>query len=102
LRVRYTENASVELTRIFEYIARDNPLAADAVARRVEDAVAKLALFPGMGRSSEIAGVFVVPLVRYPYMIYYAVDGDELIVLHVHHGARLPPEFHEPTSAFRR
>jgi len=102
VKVRYTENASVELTRIFEYISRDNPLAADAIVRRVEDIVAKLAQFPGIGRVSEVAGVFAIPLVRYPYTIYYAVDGGELIVLHVHHGARLPPQFHEPTPAFQR
>jgi toxin ParE1/3/4 len=102
VKVRYTENASADLVRISEYVARDNPGAAAAVVKRVADVVTRLALFPGMGRSSDIAGVFVAPLVRYPYAIYYAIDGDELIVLHVHHGARLPPQFHKTAKVFQR
>jgi len=99
--VRYTHNASVKLTQIFEHVAYDNPSAAAAIVRRVEDVVARLALFPEMGHACDITGVLVVPIVRYPYAIYHAVDGDELIVLHVHHGARRPPQFHEAATVFR-
>ncbi len=102
MKVRYTENASAEISRIFEYIARENPSAADAIVRRLENVLAKLVLFPHMGRTCDIPGVFVVPLGRYPYAVYYTIEDDELIVLHVHHGARLPPRFHEPSTAFRR
>jgi hypothetical protein len=33
-------------------------------------------------------GVRVVPLVRYPYRIFYRVAGDAAEILHVHHAAR--------------
>jgi plasmid stabilization system protein ParE len=32
-----------------------------------------------------------VPLVRYPYLIFYKVFADEVIVLRVIHGARKEP-----------
>jgi len=36
------------------------------------------------------SSVRVVPLVRYPYRIFYRVggDGDVVEILHVHHAAR--------------
>ena len=34
--------------------------------------------------------VRVMPVVRYPYLIFYTVSGDELRILHIRHGARVP------------
>ncbi|MEI9930971.1 MAG: type II toxin-antitoxin system RelE/ParE family toxin [Rhizomicrobium sp.] len=102
MKIRYTANASAELTQIFDYVAHENPRAAAAIVRRVEVVVGRLALFPGMGHACDVPGVLIAPLVRYPYAIYYTVEDDDLIVLHIHHSARRPPEFHETTSEFRR
>jgi plasmid stabilization system protein ParE len=41
--------------------------------------------------ATERPGVRRVPLVRYPYLIFYKVLGDEVIVLRVVHGARKEP-----------
>jgi plasmid stabilization system protein ParE len=102
VRVRYTQNASAELNRIVEYIARDNPSAASAVVLRIEQVAARLALFPGIGHSCNVSGVLVAPLVRFPYSIYYTIDDGDLVILHVHHGARRPPGFHEADAPFFR
>ena len=37
------------------------PLPREAVVKRVEQVVARLALFPGTGHSSDVAGVLVAP-----------------------------------------
>lgn len=102
MRVRYSENASGELHRILEYIAQENPTAAEAVARRIGAVIDRLALFPGTGHSCDIEGVLVAPLVRFPYSIYYTVEHGELLILHVQHGARQPLEFHEKAAPFHR
>jgi hypothetical protein len=34
--------------------------------------------------------VLVVPLVRYPFKIFYTFDRDTLTILHIRHGARRP------------
>jgi len=39
--------------------------------------------------------VRVMPLGRYPYILFYTAAGDELIVLHIRHGSRKPPESDE-------
>jgi len=77
-------------------------MAAEAVVRRVEEVAARLAMFPGTGHSSDAADVLVAPLVRFPYSIYYKVEGEELLILHVHHGARRQPQFHEAEVPFQR
>jgi toxin ParE1/3/4 len=65
MRVRYSRNARADLAEMFAYIAKDNPVAAAAVVRRVEEVVTRLALFPGTGHGSDVAGVRVVPMVRF-------------------------------------
>jgi toxin ParE1/3/4 len=100
VRIRYSRNASADLAEIFAYIAHDNPRAAQAVVVRVEEVVARLAHFPGSGHISDIPGVRVASLVRFPYSIYYTVEDGELLILHVRHGARRPPAFHEHAQPF--
>ena len=38
----------------------------------------------------ERAVVMVMPLGNYPYRIFYTTSGDEMIILHIRHGAREP------------
>ena len=102
MKVRYSEAASVDLAEILAYIANDNPAAAAAVLGRVKAVAARLALFPETGRRSDVDGVRVAPLVRFPYSIYYTIENGEVLILHIRHGARLVPAFHEPAPAFAR
>jgi toxin ParE1/3/4 len=47
--------------------------------------------FPFAGHATDEPGVRIMPLVRYPYLVFYAVNDDEAVILHVRHGARLRP-----------
>ncbi len=52
----------------------------------------RIARFPhGFQEVAERPGVRRVPLVRYPYLIFYKVIAGEVIVLRVVHGARKEP-----------
>jgi plasmid stabilization system protein ParE len=33
----------------------------------------------------------MTPVPSYPYLIFYTVEADEVVILHVRHGARLKP-----------
>jgi hypothetical protein len=33
----------------------------------------------------------MVPLVRYPFRIFYRIASDRVEILHIHHAARLAP-----------
>jgi toxin ParE1/3/4 len=100
VRVRYTANASAELAAIFTYIARDNPDAADAVVRRVEEVVSRLAVFPRTSHASDVPGIWVAPLVRFPYCVYFKIENEELLILHVYHRARRAPVLNDPERRY--
>jgi plasmid stabilization system protein ParE len=53
--------------------------------------IARLAVFPESGQQlPKRPGVWVVPLVRYPFKIFYTVRGDTIIIIHIRHAARRP------------
>jgi toxin ParE1/3/4 len=90
MKVRYTATALRELNEILAYVAERNVGAAAAVRVRIENLVGQLSLFPFMAQETELIGVRRLPLGNFPYAIFYTVEGDEVVVLHVRHGARRP------------
>jgi len=61
------------------------------VRERVERTVAGQALVPEMAQLTDESGVRRLPVRPYPYVIFYAIEGDEVVILHVRHGARQSP-----------
>jgi toxin ParE1/3/4 len=70
----------------------NNPRAAKAVVARIEELCEKLGEFPGMGSITDHPGVRVLPVARYPYLIFYGLiaEADEVRVLRIRHGRRKP------------
>lgn len=91
MKVRYTDAALGELEDIFSYLFERNPAAAKAVAARVKDISALLADYPFLGRDADEPGVRIASLVRYPFLIFYTISTDEVVILHIRHAARLWP-----------
>lgn len=92
MRIRYTRQAYADLDGVYDYIACDNPKAALKVLDRVQEVASRLAQFPRSGvKKADEENVFVAPLGRYPYLVYFTVENDELSILHVRHAKRLPP-----------
>jgi toxin ParE1/3/4 len=90
MRVRYTETALRELDEILAYIADRNSRAAASVRARIEALVEQLSYFPYLAQETERMGVRRVPLGNYPYVIFYTVEADEIVILRIRHGARRP------------
>ncbi len=57
---------------------------------RLDRVTERLTDFPFTGVEADEEGTYALPLVRYPYMLYYSVDMDlrEVRILHVRHTAR--------------
>jgi len=91
MRVRFTRRAKRDISEIYDWLADRNPLA----ARQVEDFILKaslgLAEFPMMGVPTDLVQVRRLPLVRYPYTIFYRVDDTSgfVDILRVVHGSRI-------------
>ncbi|HEX4052943.1 MAG TPA: type II toxin-antitoxin system RelE/ParE family toxin [Tepidisphaeraceae bacterium] len=84
------DQASDDLDKIYAWIAKDRPAAADAVVDRILAAIANLARLPHMGHAGRVAGTFEWVVRSLPYIIVYEIvrERNELIVIGVFHGAQ--------------
>jgi plasmid stabilization system protein ParE len=89
MKVVYTDEALRDLDEILTYIAANYPTAFAPFEKRLHTAVTRIGAWPES--AAEVAqrpGVRVVPLVRYPYKIFYRVTNDAVEILYIHHAAR--------------
>jgi toxin ParE1/3/4 len=90
MRVRFSSPARDELGAIYSYIAEHNPTAAQRVKARIREAAEQLSNAPYMGRKTDRAEVRVRIVNPYPYLIFYTIRDQEVLVLHIRHAARRP------------
>jgi len=100
MQVRFTAFARRQIGEIFSYIARDNPRAARKVRQRILQVAELLEDNPEIGRTTSRAGVRVLTVRPYPYLIFYRIADDAVSIVSVRHGARRPA-FHEPAREFQ-
>ncbi|MEX1083940.1 MAG: type II toxin-antitoxin system RelE/ParE family toxin [Xanthobacteraceae bacterium] len=93
MKVRYTDTATDEIEEIFAYIAQHDRSAALRVVARVGQTVSLLADFPDIAQMTDEPGVRRMPVGRYPFLIFYTVEGNEIVILHVRHSAREQPGY---------
>ncbi|MEY4706266.1 MAG: ParE toxin of type toxin-antitoxin system, parDE [Nitrospirota bacterium] len=85
--------AGKDLQEAYEYIHKDNPIAADRVLAHIVEVIGMLAAETVMGREVLLRyGRWVKTWPVPPYRIYYRVSGQELQVIRVYHQARRPIE----------
>ena len=89
-QVVWTEPAPSDLEAIADYIALDDPTAAQQLVRRVFAHVEQLARHPKSGsKPKELKGWRYRQIVEGPCRIFYRHDGDRVFVLFVMRGERL-------------
>jgi toxin ParE1/3/4 len=84
-------DAFTDLNEIWEYIAADNPGAADRVLEEIHEAISALVPFPQAGYSRP--DLTSRPLRFHPlrdFLIVYAPDEKPLLVVAILHGRRNP------------
>ncbi len=75
------------------FIASNYPTLATPIEERIRAVVARIANWPESARMVEgRPGIRAVPLVRYPYKIFYRVVEERIEILHIHHASRQPQE----------
>jgi toxin ParE1/3/4 len=97
MKVEFTNRAIRDLREISHYsrmLFGDRVTA--ALEGRIRDVIATIADAPERATAvEERPGMRVVPLVRYPFKIFYRVVDDRVRVLHIRHAARRPWDFSE-------
>jgi len=94
MNVEYTPRARSDLDQIgFRSRRVFGPAVAVALETFIRATIARIAVMPESGlRLPRRPGVRVVPLVRYPFKIFYTVGRDTVFILHIRHAARRPWE----------
>ena len=86
--VIWQASARADVVRLVTYIAEENPIAAQKVARGLVAAGDSLAEFPGRGRKGRVPGTRELVTIA-PYIIVYETTSpDRVEILRVWHGAQ--------------
>ena len=89
--VRLLRPAQEDLTENHEYIAADNPSAAERLLLRIEKDLDALAQRPMLGpvpRDPDIAQLGYRYLVMGEYLAFYKIEGSLILIHRILHGAR--------------
>jgi len=88
MKVRYTRRAFADRVAIFEYLNQYDPRAARKVKAFIKEKINSLTYSPRRARMVKDLGLRALWLGRYPYIVYYPVDGDVVSIIHIRHAAR--------------
>jgi toxin ParE1/3/4 len=91
VRIKWLRTALANLNAEAEYIARDDPAAAERVVAAINRAVQNLRRFPAMGRPGRVIGTRELVVPGTPYIIPYRVRNNCVELLRVFHAARRWP-----------
>lgn len=92
-RLTYAARYFRRLEDIREFIAKDNPPAANRMVSRIRAAVERLGTSPGLGRPGRIAGTRELVVPGTPYIVPYRVHGGDIVqIITVLHSARRWPD----------
>jgi plasmid stabilization system protein ParE len=93
MRLALSRLALAELDDILTYISERSPSGARNVEARFRHAFELISRHPeATQRLEQRPNVRRLPLVRYPYAVYYEIGPETVTVLRILHGARNIPE----------
>jgi len=79
-----------DLEAIAEYLVQRSPAGGANVLAAIKSSIEMLEAFPELGRIVDDAGRRRLPVSRFPYVIYYRIEGSEILILHIRHTSRRP------------
>lgn len=90
-QIRFLKIAEEDFTEVVSYIAADNPIAADAVANKIEKNLDLLSQNPKLGRiprDEEIRNMGYRYIIVQNYIIFYKIESKTIYVHRILHSAR--------------
>ncbi len=90
-QIRFLKIAEEDFTELIEYIAADNPVAADNVASEIENSLLLLSENPMMGRiprDEDIKAQKYRYIIVKNYLIFYTIEDKVILIHRIIHGAR--------------
>jgi plasmid stabilization system protein ParE len=90
VRVRYSLPALADLNSVLDSIAANSPQGARRVQRRIQAIVGQLPHYPRMGIRTDDPTIRRLTATPYPYLVFYEIVGEEIVIHAVRHAARNP------------
>lgn len=78
------------LRQVIDYLSNQNLQGAHNVKRALDATIDLIGDFPQCGKLAGEQGVRVLPVGRYPYLVYWSVEAGEAWVVHIRDGRRKP------------
>jgi len=89
MNYRISRKADADIESICDYIAQNNPDAADRLDEQIHRAIQLIATFPGLGHTRpDVRDNRYLFRAVGNYVIAYRLEKNELVVVRVLHGAR--------------
>jgi len=91
MKVEYSRRAIDDLRKAAEESRAFGVAVAESVELRFREIIGRIAEHPEAAAPViERPGMRVIPLIRYPYKIFYRVFEDRIRILHIRHTSRRP------------
>jgi addiction module RelE/StbE family toxin len=90
VKLVFTRQGIRQLDAIIDYIAQESPQGARRVRDRLHAITSLLVEQPRMGQPTDLEGVRRILVSPYPYLIFYRVTEDAVIIMRIRHAARNP------------
>ncbi|MAW99994.1 MAG: plasmid stabilization protein [Sphingomonas sp.] len=87
MRIELRPSADRDLDDIFDWIAKDDPDAAERLVRRLIDAIRRLSAFPELGMPRPEIHVEARGLSVGNYLVLYRITSQAVEIVRVVHGA---------------
>jgi toxin ParE1/3/4 len=85
MKVVFTSAARADLEEILAYTAANYPSVAVQLEERIRSARERISRWPEAGRQlEERPDIRVVPLIRFPFRIFYRLAAERVDILHIH------------------
>jgi toxin ParE1/3/4 len=91
MKVEFSKRAAADLRKVSADSRPFGDAVAAAVELRIRQIIAHIVARPQIAaKVIERPGMHVIPLIRYPYKIFYRVLEDRVRILHIRHSSRRP------------
>jgi plasmid stabilization system protein ParE len=95
MKLRYTDPATDELEQSVAYYREHAPSLVADFAESIDHAAAQILKNPYLAQVTEIGSIRRWYIRRFKYSIFYTIEGDEAVILHIRHAARRWPWEHD-------
>lgn len=90
MKLRFTPEALSEFRELLEYTESHSRQGAVNINARIQRILKNLADYPLSGTMTNVADMRRIAVTPYPYLIFYLVAPDEIVIVGIRHAARDP------------